>query len=220
MKTVAISDINILRVIHRDTQKVSYGCSQEWFATEWQRRAGCGPSVASNIFLYLSRTRFPKSGKPPVYREDFAALMEYVWGYVTPGQQGIPETKMLREGMETCAEAKGLVLESCVCDVPEAVTARPSTAEITSFLENALGRDAPVAFLNLCNGEEKNLDRWHWVTIVSLERDVSEKIFLHALDGGVVKTIDLTLWRDTTTCGGGFVWFDPVKKTGTGSYEL
>jgi hypothetical protein len=72
-------------------------------------------------------------------------------------------------------------------------------------LRTALSGDRPVAFLNLCNGKEKNLDRWHWVTVVSME--YTPPVLLRVLDGGTVKTVDLALWRDTTTDGGGFAYF-------------
>ena len=65
-----------------------------------------------------------------------------------------------------------------------------------------------MAFLNLCNGEEKNLDRWHWVTIISLEyaKDKNQ-VLANILDEGVIKKISLSLWYHTTTLGGGFVYF-------------
>jgi hypothetical protein len=65
-----------------------------------------------------------------------------------------------------------------------------------------------VAFLNLCNGSEKKLDRWHWVTLISLEyAEGGERVFADILDAGIIKRIDLALWYKTTTLGGGFVYF-------------
>jgi hypothetical protein len=90
--------------------------------------------------------------------------------------------------------------------VPEDDAHRPSFAELSNFLDDALSNDVPVAFLNLCNGGEKNLDRWHWVTVISRE-DTLARI----LDEGVVKIVDLALWRDTTKQGGGFVWFEQFE---------
>jgi hypothetical protein len=71
-----------------------------------------------------------------------------------------------------------------------------------------LDNDVPVAFLNLCNGEEKNLDKWHWVTIISIEFDDDKcSSAVEILDEGMVKKIDIPLWYRTTTLGGGLVSF-------------
>ena len=32
-----------------------YGCDQDWFASFWQRKAGCGPCTLANIMRYLGR---------------------------------------------------------------------------------------------------------------------------------------------------------------------
>lgn len=116
--------------------------------------------------------------------------------------------KMFYEPLLTYAESKGLDVGYSVCDVPKVKSRRPELPEIVSFLEKALSKDAPIAFLNLDNGEEKKLDRWHWVTIISLEcAENKNSAFVNILDEGLIKRIDLTLWFTTTTLGGGFVYF-------------
>jgi len=81
-----------------------------------------------------------------------------------------------------------------------------------SFLEGGLIKDAPIAFLNLCNGQVKNLDPWHWVTIISLEyAENGKSASIKILDEGLIKKIDLALWYDTTTLGGGFVYFTALQ---------
>jgi hypothetical protein len=77
---------------------------------------------------------------------------------------------------------------------------------VYAFLDEALAQDLPVAFLNLCNGDEANLDEWHWVTIIALVRDDSGQALLaEVLDGGTVKRIDIEKWYASTTRDGGFV---------------
>jgi hypothetical protein len=77
---------------------------------------------------------------------------------------------------------------------------------VYAFLDEALAQDLPVAFLNLCNGDEANLDEWHWVTIVALTPDPYGGVLLaEVLDGGTVKRIDLEKWYASTTRDGGFV---------------
>jgi hypothetical protein len=78
---------------------------------------------------------------------------------------------------------------------------------LLKFLEEALSKDSPIAFLNLCNGIEKNLECWHWVTIISLEyMENEEQTFVNILDDGQIKKIDLALWYNTTRKNGGFVY--------------
>ena len=94
--------------------------------------------------------------------------------------------------------------------MPEERGQRPALNEVVDFLRSGLRQDAPVAFLNLCNGEEENLHRWHWVTVVGMEyaADGSQAV-LYTLDEGRKKTVDLGLWLKTTVLGGGFVYFWP-----------
>ena len=104
--------------------------------------------------------------------------------------------------------AKGINAQYAVCDLPEEKVNRPKLNEVLKFLEVALLKDTPIAFLNLCNGQVKNLDPWHWVTIISLEYgEDRNSASIKILDEGLIKKIDLALWYDTTTLGGGFVYF-------------
>jgi hypothetical protein len=97
--------------------------------------------------------------------------------------------------------------------VPEDKSIRPELADLVIFIEEALLKDVPVAFLNLCNGDENNLEPWHWVTIISLDyADDENSVFVNILDGGLIKKIDLSLWYNTTTLGGGFVYFTTVTE--------
>ena len=63
-----------------------------------------------------------------------------------------------------------------------------------------LEEECPVAFLNLCRGKVKELDWWHWVTIIAMEGDR-----VTILDSGREFDIDLALWYATTKKRGGFV---------------
>jgi len=45
------------------------------------------------------------------------------------------------------------------------------------------------------------------VTIISLEYIENKGIYVYILDEGAIKRINLTLWYNTTTLGGGFVYF-------------
>lgn len=192
----------LLEVVDESTQNKFYGCNQEWYTTEWQRRAGCGPSVACNIIRYLSNAP-DANGKT-----DWLTLMEETWEHVTPTTRGMPTTQLFYDSVLAYAKAKGMDITCHCCDIPEDTACRPALPEIVNFIENGLLHDAPIAFLNLCNGEEKNLYRWHWVTIISLDYVASSgQARVKILDEGLMKEIDLALWSETTTLGGGFVYF-------------
>lgn len=207
MRIISISNIDAFKVLDKGTHATTYGCDQRWFATERQRSSGCGPSVASSILLYLNRPR-SANDKELCCKNKCTAFMEEVWEYVTPKEKGIHTTEMFCESLQSYVLSKGLKLEFFCCDIPEEKLARPAISEIAFFLETAFLRDIPVAFLNLCNGSEENLDRWHWVTVISMGYEESEKsVIIHFLDEGIIKAINLALWRDTTTLGGGFVYF-------------
>ena len=57
-----------------------YGCEQAWFGTEWQQRAGCGPSVASNIMLYLHQGGKLHLPYDLPNQAGCLQLMEAMWG--------------------------------------------------------------------------------------------------------------------------------------------
>ncbi len=199
----SIMNPNLLEVVDENTQNKFYGCNQEWYTTEWQRRAGCGPSVACNIIRYLSSAPEATNSKA-----DWLSLMEESWEHVTPTTRGMPTTQLFYDSVLAYARAKGLNIECHCCDIPEDAACRPDLPTILHFVESGLLNDAPIAFLNLCNGEEKNLYRWHWVTIISLDYVAGgNQALVKILDEGLVKEIDLALWHETTTLGGGFVYF-------------
>lgn len=209
MTAKSISNPNLLKVLDESTNEIYYGCKQEWYSKKWQRLSGCGPSVATNIFVYLSHNQSTlELGKSFNSKEYWLSLMEEMWKYVTPSFRGVHTTKMFYEPMLTYTKTKRLNVEYNFCDVPKDKSQRPELSAILTFLHEAISKDAPIAFLNLCNGEEKNLDRWHWVTLISIEQFEDEKsLFVNILDGGMIKRINLALWYNTTTLGGGFVYF-------------
>jgi len=214
MSSKSISSLNLLQIFDEYSHKKHYGCDQEWYTTEWQRLSGCGPTAVCNIIYYLNKTR-PAFGikQSCDTKETSVSIMEEIWEYVTPTIKGIPTTKMFYEAVLAYTKSKGLNVEFSFCDVPEDKSIRPKLADLVIFIEGALLKDIPVAFLNLCNGDENNLEAWHWVTIISLDYTEDENsVFVNILDGGMIKKIDLSLWYNTTTLGGGFVYFTTVTE--------
>lgn len=205
----SIANPELFKIFDENSQETHYGGNQEWYPKKRQRFSGCGPTVASNIFFYLSHSQTaPEFRKNPVRKEDWVVLMEKMWNVVTPSLRGVHKTKMFYEPFLEYTKAMGFNANYSVCDVPKEQLQRPTLSQILDFLSEALSQNAPIAFLNLCNGEEKNLERWHWVTIISLEYfDGQPNAYVEILDEGLIKKIDLALWCKTTTLGGGFVYF-------------
>jgi hypothetical protein len=202
MTVRTLHNLFLYQIRDEATRKLYYGCDQEWYSTKWKRLSGCGPTAVSNIIYYLTQTR---SGSKTAFSwEQARALMEDVWNYVTPTMHGIPSTEILCKGIASYAKAKEMNIGIETVDIPKSRLERPAFAVLLSFLDQALEDDIPIAFLNLDHGEERNLDSWHWVTIVSLEQ-TGEMAVVEILDEGIIKRIDLSLWFHTTTKGGGFV---------------
>lgn len=186
MKSISISNLDFLKIKDQSTHEIYYGCDQEWFFTEWQRNAGCGPSVASNIILYmLNKGDISGFCHEENCKNQCLLLMEEVWSHVTPTQEGIPTTKMFCDLVLPYLEYKGLNWDCNMIELSEDKKDRPDLLDVLDFLEKALMQDSPVAFLNLCNGTETNLEGWHWVTIISLEYvDETNQVNINILDEG------------------------------------
>lgn len=206
MNKVSLHDIN--RIFVSGLDKPFYGCSQKWYRKWWQRLSGCGPSVVATIMAYLYRKDHESPENTPLTKSDFLDLMEEVWTYVTPTYQGIPTTAIFCGGLRGYLKAKGLSINLTVIDVSEKMQERTNFDEILLLIRNALSCDAPVAFLSLDKGNEKNLDSWHWSTVISLEYDENtQTALIEVVDNGSVLKADLFNWYQTTRRGGGFVSF-------------
>lgn len=210
MNKKALSNLDILKIYDDKDNKTYYGCDQEWFARKWQRLSGCGPTVATNIIFYLFHKQdafsFDNSFNG---KTQWISLMEEIWQYVTPTIRGIPNTKLFYEGMVKYSEAKGMNILYSYCDIPKDKNCRPAFQDVLNFIERGLEKDTPIAFLNLCNGDEKKLDEWHWVTVVDLEyAEDGSSAFVSILDAGRILKVDLVLWYETTKQGGGFVFVE------------
>ena len=182
---------------------VTHGADQDWFPDPWQRRAGCGPTTASLIFHYLARQRSEFSPLRPEMGTEWTDFLEHmcrVWEYVTPRSHGLNRPEYMVEGMAAYGKAVGVPLTPTLFSFPSARTKRPPWEGLRSFVAAGLKTDCPMAFLNLDNGKIKQLDRWHWVTLIGLEGDTASIV-----DNGNTFTMDLRLWYATTKTRGGFV---------------
>ena len=207
IKTYRLQNPELLHISDGEG-KWSCGCDQDWFGTEWQRRAGCGPSVASNIMIYLHaggvlQLPYDIPGKAGSLR-----LMEDMWDHVTPTRFGVNTVQLFSDGLHSFAGRHGYRLDCDVMLYPKQPDKRPDFRKVVAFLAEGLALDCPVAFLNLSNGEVDNLDAWHWVTIVRMDADSeNDPALIEIYDGNSTAMVDLKTWCATTTEDGGFVHF-------------
>jgi hypothetical protein len=166
--------------------------------------AGCGPTTSANAILYITNSR---TDERICEKQDFIRLMDKLWKYVTPGRGGVNSTLKLRQGMNAYSGAANLKLRTEALDIPAEREARPRLEHVTEFIRVGLERDLPVAFLNLHNGLESQLDQWHWVTVTGLEYEAGESSKLEILDNCNTLDVNPGRWLDSTTRGGGFVRF-------------
>lgn len=189
------------------------GCEQEWYETLWQRRAGCGPTVASNMMLYLHRKGAINLPFDVANQAGCLSLMNAMWKHVTPTIKGVNSVRKFADGLHAFAEQYGY---NVVCDAllfPKKRSVRPGFSEVRAFIAEGLEMDCPIGFLNLSNGAVKDLDSWHWVTLVGMVViEGGERACVEYYDGNRTAIIDLRTWCDTTKEYGGFVLFSSVNK--------
>ncbi|MDR2513935.1 MAG: hypothetical protein LBD02_01855 [Christensenellaceae bacterium] len=184
---------------------VTPGGTQDWFREEHPRRGGCGATAGANLVWYLARSRACLSSLCRVgggTQAEMLALMEEMFGFITPGRRGVDSSAMFTEGAVAYGEKHGARISPEVLELPEEQALRPSLGEVFGFLRSALERDLPLAFLNLSNGEVETLDGWHWVVISAADEETG-RVTIH--DDARAWEIDLALWLRTTTLGGALV---------------
>ena len=183
--------------------QVSWGANQEWYGDLWQRKAGCGPTAAASLLFYQKQNQRLMHRQPLLSsRQNLLDQMNELWNYITPGHGGVNRVSMFTEGLEKYRAEVKENFKVQALEVAEDPAQRPQWTTVSQFLEEALKRDEPAAFLNLCAGEEKRIDDWHWVMISALDPQTGVVTFF---DESQIKEADLSLWLRTTTKRGGFV---------------
>lgn len=188
-----------------------FGCDQNWYASEWQKISGCGPSTASTVLLYLQKSGRINLPIQVMEQKDCALLMEAVWSHVTPTPNGIYLVEQFCSGIRSFAQAHGFSLNCHSLDIPENKADRPDLANVVAFIAQGLDQDSPIAFLNLGRGDVNNLEEWHWVTIVALEKDARlDHVLVTIFDGDKSDSVDFKQWLETTADGGALIYLDPA----------
>ena len=169
-----------------------YGGNQDWYSTYFKRLAGCGPTTASTITMYeLNKSNYKNYSK-----KEFILLMNELWNYITPGMMGVDKVEKYQKGYNKYLKTSNLELSnSKILEFSNS-----GIDDIKDYIEEALKLDHPIAFLNLNNGSEKQIDSWHWTTIISIEY-INDNTIVEICDEGLLKKFNLTKWLNTSGNG-------------------
>lgn len=188
-----------LEIVEDET--IIYGLNQDWYSESFQKLAGCGPTVAATMLLYLNK----REGQPLWYRgdniESTIAVLNHVWLYVKPGRFGLYKTRAFASGVERLCHAHGLAWQ---CQALR-VRTKEEPSKMAAFVEEGIQSDCPVAFLNLNAGSVDAFEDWHWIILTGIRKE--DKVYVASgLDCGRKIEFDLGAWAKTTKMGGGFVY--------------
>lgn len=212
MRIERILDLKLLKIKDNAGNCIYFGGNQEWFEVKWRKMSGCGPTTASTIIMYEDlKNNIDKLQHYSKLR--FLDLMNDVWDFITPQiGKGVNTIELFLEGFKKYIKVRqDKDVKSIFLKVPKKFEDRPSNKEVFEYLYEGLEKEHPIAFLNLDNGDEKNLDAWHWVAIVGiLYDDLNDDLEVTISDEGILKKINLNLWLATTKNEGGFVYFEYI----------
>ena len=201
MKCVSIASVEKLRIVDKQNN-ISYAAQQDFYSSKWKRTSGCGPTAASNLVLYEYRKDLCEEN--PIHEESIRQIMNGMWKHITPGMMGVHVYHKFTKGLSRYLKEHDLAFDVRHILVDKNKNKRIKIDELKTFLEESLSQNHLVAFLNRHNGDEKLLDRWHWVVLTQIEFDENTcKAII--LDQGKKIEIDLKLWLETTQDCGAFV---------------
>ena len=204
MQEITIKNPQLLDFTTPDGELCTGG-NQDWYDEHWHQMAGCGPTAASNLVWYQSRSRgalceLCDAGDGGF--EDFRKVMDAMFSHITPGRGGIHNSKLFIPGLLEYCGSRGVPMEADCLDIPRKPRNAPPQDELRDFLSRWLEKDCPVAFLNLSNGALKLPDSWHWVTILAFD---PESMVVKISDEGRTYEADIGKWLETSVLGGAFV---------------
>lgn len=199
-----LSNMNQLKVLATGNSYY-WGGSQWWYADKKKQSCGCGPTTASEMIWYFSRTRPQLKGLCDVGKGDkdsFVKHMDKIFQHVTPSLIGISNTGMFADGVVDYGKKHNAVLEPVILNVPAIKAKRPTVGQLADFLDDAVKKDRPVAFLNLSRGNVEDLGGWHWVLLIGFDR---QSMGVTMIDQGKQVNFNIGDWLNSTSLGGGFV---------------
>lgn len=209
--TISLLHPEALWIQDDDDATTYFGGDQEWFQRGRSRLDGCGPTSAATMTAYLARTRPALKAlcdcADDMRRTRFAAHMEALYTYVTPGNMGLNRVEMFTDGMAAYLKSRNIELTAHVFQAYGNLRKRRAPVEdIAAFVKAGLASDCPIAFLNLTRGSVHNIQSWHWITLVSAEID-ENRLDVCASDEGELVCFDLRLWYLSTHMQGALVYY-------------
>ena len=170
-------------------------------AAPWQHVRQIGEDVCAGEMLLPARTAVSPAAIGAMIAGgvlEVEVLARPVVGIIPTGDEVVPPTPDPAPG--DVMEFNSAIFSAMLTQWGALPRTYPIVRDVEADIRAALERDRPVAFLNLCNGKVKELDWWHWVTIVALEGSAAT-----ILDSGREFPIDLERWLATTRKRGGVV---------------
>ncbi len=192
-----INNLDRFEIIDETNKLIYHGFNQEWYSSKVKRIAGCGPTVASSLTLYLFSSSLNQN------KEELKSLQETMWKYVKPTWTGISSIDKFQKMYKKYTELHHYDVVFKLFYV-ETSNQKRNVQEFISFIKNELDNNHPIAFLNKDHGNQINLDSWHWTIIVGYE-DIDKDLIVDLFDNGQQLSLNLTQWFNTTKKGGGCV---------------
>lgn len=189
--------------------KIWFGGKIDWFPASTGRRFRGGAVVAAGILSYLAATRDSLWDLyPPGTRRtqaEFEKLVAGIWEYLMP--EGVEQLGLnaFVNGLNAYVEHAGHPLFFNAVDIAKDRNERPSADRCLGFIDDAMERDTPVAFLTRKRGENEGEYIYTWALLVGRRGNM-----VILAEDGVQKNLDFRLWYDTTEMGGALVFI--VKK--------
>ena len=193
------------------------GCDQLWYPKEGHIPQGaCGAAVASNLLSYLLRSR------PELYsraeragltglsapltetvntKKGFIEFMIKVYPFLHPRAGGLMSDAFI-DSIEEFGREYGLSVSAERLKVPVMHSKRPSPEKAADFIRTSFEEDSPVAVLSLSAGRERELENWHWVTMIEYDE---ESHLATIVNNCSVFRADLVSWFDSSIMGGSLV---------------
>lgn len=184
------------------------GASAEWL-DESKIKTSSSASVSATITLYLSKSceQFqPLYPHESTLKSDLSQLMEDYTAYLKIGRFGTCSLYPFNKALLDFAKDLDVNLTTRQLDIPWLKWARPSIDQCVLFIQQALERDCPVAWLCLHHGLVSRLPSPQWLVITAMTVHPNGPIICTYLDNGKKRTADFRLWFQTTLLGGGLIY--------------
>lgn len=189
---------SLFRIIDQDNQKIYDGLNQDWFLKKWNQMSGCGPTIATSMILFHQH-------QVEMTLTQAKEAMENVRKFVKPTIGGIYNTSLLIGGIKKYLKKENILATIKAMDVYYDDHSPLQYQQMIEFIQTGLNHHVPIAFLNLSNGNQTQLEAWHWVLISKMEM-IEQEMIATVLDNTKWYQISLNQWHQTSKKNAGFVY--------------